>query len=253
MYVLQTTFSHLGLVVPDHLLQSHANRPARLPTERFLRSRGVRAAFLRIVSGYGLVHDVDALLALDIVLVLHLFDDITDKFSELPNRELVPVANIDGPGFIRVHEKNQAIDEVVDILEGSGLLAVSIDRHIFAFEGLDNKVGDNTAIIWVHCIHINTGYRTSEDGRLTARAISVEYTGDTDINAILTLETIGQGLSNALSFVVASAGPNWVNVSPAMGQILSDTPDGRKKYRENSLIFVLGMNFRITINLCEGD
>ena len=35
----------------------------------------------------------------------------------------------------------------MDVLERAGLLAVAVDSHVFTFEGLNDKVGDDAAII----------------------------------------------------------------------------------------------------------
>lgn len=52
--------------------------------------------------------------------------------------------------------------------------------------------------------------------QLTPRAIGVKDTGNTDVDAVLTLETIGQRLCHSLALVVASTGSDRVDMSPAM-------------------------------------
>jgi hypothetical protein len=38
----------------------------------------------------------------------------------------------------------------VDVLERPRLGAVAVDSHVLAFQGLDDEVGHNTAVIRVH-------------------------------------------------------------------------------------------------------
>jgi len=57
---LKATLGHLGLVVSHHLLKAHTHRPARLPIEGGLGTRGIRPALLRVVLRQTLMYDVDA-------------------------------------------------------------------------------------------------------------------------------------------------------------------------------------------------
>lgn len=146
---LDASLSHFRLVVANHLLQAHAHGPSRLPVENLLGPGGVGSALLRVVSRHGLVDDVDTA-GLEAVLPLDFLDDLTDEFSELANGELVAVAQIDGASLVRVHEDDEAIDEVMDVLEGAGLLAVTVHGHVFAAKRLDDEVRDHTSVERVH-------------------------------------------------------------------------------------------------------
>ena len=98
------------------------------------------------------MHDVDAAAAgvVGAVGALHVLDNVADEVGKLKDGKLVAVAEVDGPRLGRVHERDQAVDEVVDVLEGARLRAVAVHGQVFAAEGLDNKVGHDAAIEWVH-------------------------------------------------------------------------------------------------------
>ena len=52
-------------------------------------------------------------------------------------------------GLGRDHERDQAVDEVVDVLEGARLRVVAVHGQVIAAEGLHDKVGDDAAVEWV--------------------------------------------------------------------------------------------------------
>ena len=95
--------------------------------------------------------DVDAAGWRCAVGALDVLDDVADEVRKFEDGELVAVAEVDGPGVVRAHERDQPVDEVVDILEGSRLGAVAVDGQVFAAERLDDKVGDDAPVEWVHC------------------------------------------------------------------------------------------------------
>lgn len=57
------------------------------------------------------------------------------------------------------------------------------------------------------------------DGRHTSGTVRVENTRDTDIDTILTLEAVGEGLGHTLALVVASTGTDRVDVAPAVRDV----------------------------------
>ena len=147
---LNATFSHLRLVVPYHLFQSHTDSPLGLPLEALFGSGGVGTTHLGVVSRDGFVNDVDTASALDTILVLNLLNNIADEFGKFSNGELVSVTNVNWTRLIRVHERDETVDEVMDVLEGASLFSVTVDSHIFTLERLDDKVRDDASIIGVH-------------------------------------------------------------------------------------------------------
>lgn len=54
----------------------------------------------------------------------------------------------------------------------------------------------------------------------TSGSVGVEDTCDAHIDAILTLETICEGFSDTLALIVAGTRADWVDVTPAVGEIL---------------------------------
>ena len=149
----EAALGHLGPIVPNHLLKAHAHRPARLPLERGLGARGVRSALLRIILWQALVDNIDAAGRRDAVVgALHVLDDVADEVRELEDGELVAVAEVDRPRLARVHQRDQAVDQVVDVLERARLRAVAVHGQVLAAEGLHDKVGDDAAVERVHCV-----------------------------------------------------------------------------------------------------
>ena len=147
---LQAAFSHLRFIVADHLLETHANGPAGLPSKDLLGPSSIRSPLLGIICRNGLIDDVHATNFLSVFL-LHLLDDLANKLREFTNGELITVTNVYGASLIRVHEGNHAVDEIMDVLEGSGLLAITVDGHVLTLERLDDEVGNHPTIKGVHC------------------------------------------------------------------------------------------------------
>ncbi len=88
---------------------------------------------------------------LDAVFLLYLLYNIADQFRKLADGELVAVANVNRTSLVRVHQRYQAVDEIVDVLEGAGLVAVAVHGHVLALERLDDEVGYDPSIERIHC------------------------------------------------------------------------------------------------------
>lgn len=50
------------------------------------------------------------------------------------------VTNVDRSGVGTVHQQDKTVNQVVDVLEGSGLRTVAVDGHVLTLESLDNKL-----------------------------------------------------------------------------------------------------------------
>lgn len=122
-----------------------------------------------------------------------------DSFGEFEDGELIMVTNVHRSGFRSVHQENQTIDKVMNILEGPGLAAVTVYSHILALESLNNEVGNDSTIVRVH-----------------SRTEGVEDTGNPHIHTVLPLVTVGEGLGNSLALVVAGPNADAVDVSPVL-------------------------------------
>jgi hypothetical protein len=135
----------------------------------------------------------------------------SDSLGKFQNSELITVSDVDGSGVFSIHEENQAINEIVNILEGSRLLAVSINCHVLSLERLYDEVRDDSAIVWVH-----------------SRSKGVENTRYSHIDAILTHVTVSEGLSYTFPFVVTSPRADTIDVTPivfSLGVFLGITVD----------------------------
>ena len=149
-YISKTTFSHLCFIVSDHFLQAHPYGPAWLPSQRLLRSSGVRPPLLRIVSRHRrIAGDLDWPVV-NAILFLHLFYDLLDELGKIADCELFRVTDVDGAGLVRIHKEDKTINEVVDILERARLFAVTVYGHILTAECLADKIGDDTSIEGIH-------------------------------------------------------------------------------------------------------
>jgi hypothetical protein len=105
----------------------------------------------------------------------------------------------------------------VDVLERSSLRAVTVNGHVFTLQGLNDKVGDNSTVVRVH-----------------SGTESVEDSGNSDIDTVLSLVTVGQGLGNSLTLVVTGSDTDRVDVTP--------------------VFFGLGVDFRVTVDFgSRGD
>ena len=133
------TFRELRLVVPNHLLDAHPDSPAWVPPKYLLGPRVVGPATLRVITGHRLIGNLNAFGCLPIFF-LNLLYNLLDELSELADCKFVSVSKVDRARLVRVHKGNKTVDEVVDVLERTGLLAVAIDGHVFTFEGLDDKI-----------------------------------------------------------------------------------------------------------------
>ncbi len=106
------------------------------------------------------------------------------------------------------------------LLERPGLHAVTVDGHVLALERLDDKVGHDTAVVRVHprakgAARRAGGPRSAGASIGCPAAHSLEDTGDTDVDAVLALEAVGEGLGDTLALVVARADADGVDVAPA--------------------------------------
>ena len=153
----KASLGHLGLVVPHHLLEAHAGRPAGLPVKGSLGTRRVGAALLRVVLGEALMDDVDAAGVGFAVGALYVLDDVADELCKFEDGELVAVAEVDGARLGRVHERDEAIDEVVDVLERARLRAVAVDGQVLSAQRLHDEVGDDAPVVRVHWADIKEG------------------------------------------------------------------------------------------------
>lgn len=188
--------------------------PLGLPLELLLGSAGVGSSSLRVVDGHVLVDDADSLGKRVSLLLLDLLDNVlvcqpvfsldavsthSDSLGKLEDGELVGRTNVDGSGLVTVHEEDQTIDQIVNVLEGSGLVSVTVDGHVLTLEGLDDEVGNDSTIVRVH-----------------SGTESVEDSGNPNLDVVLSHVTVGKGLGDSLTLIVTSSGTDTVDVTPVV-------------------------------------
>src|SRR5258707_1819301 len=160
---LDASFGDLGGVVANHLLNASGDRPPRLPSQDFLGSGRIRAAFLGIIDRHRPVNDLDFRRVLDTIFLLDLLYNITNRLGEIENCELFSGTNVDRASLVRVHEHDEAVNEIVNVLEGTGLHAVSVDSHILATKSLKDEIGHHTSIKRIHARPYPTSVRENTD------------------------------------------------------------------------------------------
>jgi hypothetical protein len=162
------------------------------------------------------VYNVDTTSALDAIFILNLFYDVTNQFREFQDSEFVSISDIDWSSFVRVHEGDEAINQIVDVLEGACLLAIAVDGHVLTLESLDDEIGNDASIIRVHYYQKKKLVWSWDSGNkvLTPGTIGIENTRDPDIDTVLAVESIGQSLSNTFPFIIASARSDRVHMAP---------------------------------------
>lgn len=70
------------------------------------------------------------------------------RIGQLQHRVLDRIADVHRTGMtILVHQPQHSLDQITHIAEGSSLQSVSINCQIFALQGLDDEVRNDTAII----------------------------------------------------------------------------------------------------------
>src|SRR5258707_573693 len=107
---LEAALGHLGLVIPHHLLKTHAHSPTRLPFKRCLGTRRVGPTLLRVILWQALIYDIDAAGSGDTIFALPVFDDVADEVGKFENCEFVAIAEVDGSCLARIHQRDQAVD-----------------------------------------------------------------------------------------------------------------------------------------------
>ena len=84
-----------------------------------------------------------------------------------------------------LHHSHHPLQQVVDVHEGAGLVAVAVDGQRLAFQGLHDEVGDDPAVIHSH-----------------PRTIRVEDADDFDLHAMLPVVVYAEALGATLTLVV---------------------------------------------------
>ena len=129
-------------------------------------------------------------------LPTHESDDLLSQFK---HGEFARVAHVHWTDelTIAVHHPHKAFYQVVYIAKRAGLLPVSVDADVLTFDRLDNEVAYHPAIIRMH-----------------PRTVGVEDANNDGVSIFAAVEVGKQSLAKALSFVINTAGTNWIYVAP---------------------------------------
>lgn len=76
--------------------------------------------------------------------------ELFDLARKVGDGVLFRVTQIDGQRVVAIHEANETMDQVIDKLEATGLGTVAVNGNVLILERLDDKIGDDAAIIRVH-------------------------------------------------------------------------------------------------------
>src|SRR5712691_283963 len=115
--------------------QTFAELDLRAPTEDALGEPDVGTAAHRIIDGQRLVDDGRFGAG-----------DLQDELGELADRELVGVADVHRPVPVRLQERQQPADLVVDVAERARLAPVSVDRERAAVRRLGDEVRHDASV-----------------------------------------------------------------------------------------------------------
>src|SRR5207237_10795852 len=69
-----------------------------------------------------------------------------DRPRDLFDRHLLRVADVDGIVGVRLHQAQDAVDEIADVGEAARLRAVAEDRHVFTGQRLRRERGPRAAV-----------------------------------------------------------------------------------------------------------
>ena len=136
----ETSFREFRLVISDHLLKTHINGPLGLPPEGLLSATRVRSPLLRIIRRDRLVNDIHWWCFHPIILHLHLPHRVPNPLGKVPDRELVTVTDVHWPRLVRVHQRDETVDQIMNVLERPRLGTVPINGHVLPPKRLHDEV-----------------------------------------------------------------------------------------------------------------
>jgi hypothetical protein len=125
--------------VGDHEGKSLTEGDLRLPPKELLGAADVRLALVRVVLG--VLTELNPCIRVNGVL---------DNLGELKHGELAGVSKVEWTDVLPFHQLHQTLNQIRNILEAPGLLAITVNSQGLLPQCLSNKVADNTAIINAH-------------------------------------------------------------------------------------------------------
>src|SRR5262249_22327853 len=163
---------------------------AGMPIQDMTRTRDIGAALLGIVLRQRLRLDRGSRAGF-----------LEHQRRQLVDREFARVAEIDRPGHRgrRIHQGDEAINQVCDIAERSCLRAVAGHRQWTPVQSLHDEIRDHAAVVGLH-----------------SRPIGVEDARDLDPDAVLPMIIEEQGFCGPLSFIITGSRPDRVHMAPVV-------------------------------------
>ena len=124
-------------------------------------------------------------------------DQRAHALGEFQDRDFRRIADVDRLVFVRFQQPVNPLDQIRHVAEAARLFAVAIDGDRLADQRLIEEVRQRAAIVEPH-----------------ARSVGVEDPHDARIHAMVAVVGHGDGLGEALGFVVDAARADGVHVSP---------------------------------------
>ena len=120
-----------------------------------------------------------------------------NAFGEFVNRQFNGIADVSGQVFVGLTQFVDSIDQIGNETEAAGLLAVAIHGDGLAAESLIDEIGEGAAIVQAH-----------------ARTVSIKDADDVRVDTVEAVIGHGDGLSEALGFIVNAARTDRIYATP---------------------------------------
>ena len=139
-----------------------------------------------------------------------------DFLGEVPDGDFVGVADVDGAGFLRKVQPENAFNEVVYVAKASGLAPVSKHREVFSTQCLADECRQYAAVVESH-----------------ARPVGIEDAHNARFQSVVPMIGHRNGFLEPFGFVVNASWANGVDMA--------------------EVLFVLGVHFRVAIDFAGGS
>src|SRR5262249_30985232 len=132
-------------------------------------------------------------------------DQIEDLPGELHDGDLGRITEVHGLGKVGMKQTDDSLDEVGNKAEAARLLALTVDGQGFAHERLSHEVRKHATVVEPH-----------------AGTVRVENADDPRLHRVEAVVSHRDGFGKPLSFVVAAARANGIDVAPVIFSLRMD-------------------------------